>query len=145
VATSIAIQSGDSPEIPGKIAGKSHGSVYDIVTERILAELEKGEVPWRTLPPANLVSKKHYRGINFFLLALAGYGSQFWLTYRQALALGGNVRKGEHGTKIVFWKFDKYETETADGEKRTTTQQGRARKHAPSDETPRSLLENVSG
>jgi antirestriction protein ArdC len=120
VATSIAVRSGESPEIPGKIAGKSHSSVYDIVTERILAELQKGEVPWRkpwrTLPPANLVSKKHYRGINFFLLSLAGYGSQYWLTYRQAQALGGNVRKGEHGTKIVFWKFDKYETETADGE-----------------------------
>jgi antirestriction protein ArdC len=69
-----------------------------------------------SLPPANLVSKKTYRGINFFLLSLAGYGSQYWLTFRQAQALGGNVRKGEHGTKIVFWKFDKYETETADGE-----------------------------
>jgi antirestriction protein ArdC len=69
-----------------------------------------------TLPPANLVSKKPYRGINFFLLTLAGYGSQYWLIYPQAQALGGNVRKGEHGTKIVFWKFDKYETETADGE-----------------------------
>jgi antirestriction protein ArdC len=120
VATSIAVRSGESPEIPGKIAGKSHSSVYDIVTERILAELEKGEIPWRkpwrTLPPANLVSKRTYRGINFFLLSLAGYGSQYWLTYRQAQTLGGNVRKGEHGTKIVFWKFDKYETETADGE-----------------------------
>jgi len=120
VATSIAVGFGDSPEIPGKIAGKSHGSVYEIVTERILAELERGEVPWRKpwriLPPANLVSKKHYRGINFFLLSLAGYGSQYWLTYRQTQALGGNVRKGEHGMKIVFWKFDKYETETGDGE-----------------------------
>lgn len=99
---------------------KSHASVYDIVTSRILAELEKGQVPWRkpwrTLPPANLVSKKPYRGINVFLLALAGYGSQYWLTYRQAQALGGNIRRGEHGTKIVFWKFDKYETETVDGE-----------------------------
>jgi len=99
---------------------KPSASVYDIVTERILAELEKGQVPWRkpwrTLPPANLISKKPYRGINMFLLALAGYGSQYWLTYRQAQALGGNVRKGAHGTKIVFWKFDKYETETADGE-----------------------------
>ena len=56
-----------------------------------------------TLPPANLISKKPYRGINTFLLALAGYGSQYWLTYRQAQALGGNVRKGEHGTKIIFW------------------------------------------
>ena len=121
MATSIAVQSsGDSPENHAKIAGKSHSSVYDIVTERILMELESGVVPWRkpwrTLPPANLVSKKHYRSINTFLLRLAGYGSQYWLTYRQAQALGGNVRKGEHGTKIVFWKFDRYETETADGQ-----------------------------
>src|SRR5712692_6461390 len=99
---------------------RPHASVYEIVTSRILAELEKGQVPWRkpwrTLPPANLISKKHYRGINVFLLALAGYGSQYWLTYRQAQALGGNVRRGEHGTEIVFWKFDTFETETTDGE-----------------------------
>src|SRR5712692_2030221 len=99
---------------------RPHASVYEIVTSRILAELEKGQVPWRkpwrTLPPANLISKKPYRGINVFLLALAGYGSQYWLTYRQAQALGGKVRRGEHGTKIVFWKFDTYETESADGE-----------------------------
>jgi antirestriction protein ArdC len=120
VATSIAVQSGNSPESAGKIAGKSHGSVYEIVTEHILSELENGVVPWRkpwhTLPPANLVSKKPYRGINVFLLAFAGYGSQYWLTYRQASALGGNVRRGEHGTKIVFWKCKTRERETADGE-----------------------------
>jgi antirestriction protein ArdC len=121
MATSIAVRSsGDSHENHAKVTRKSHASVHDIVTERILAELQKGDVPlrkpWRTLPPANLISKKTYRGINFFLLSLAGYGSQYWLTYRQAQALGGNVRKGEHGTKIVFWKFDKYETETPDGE-----------------------------
>ncbi len=99
---------------------RPHASVYEIVTSQILAELERGVVPWRkpwrTLPPGNLISKKPYRGINVFLLALAGYGSQYWLTYRQAQALGGNVRRGEHGTKIVFWKFDTYETESADGE-----------------------------
>jgi antirestriction protein ArdC len=97
-----------------------HASVYEIVTQQVIEQLESGVAPWRkpwrTLPPANLISKKPYRGINVFLLALARYGSQYWLTYRQAQALGGNVRKGEHGTKIVFWKFDQYETETADGE-----------------------------
>jgi antirestriction protein ArdC len=120
MATASVVQCVGSPAPHNADCPRSRSSVYDIVTERILTELEKGEVPWRkpwrTLPPANLVSKKHYRGINFFLLSLAGYGSQYWLTYRQAQALGGNVRKGEHGTKIVFWKFDKYETETADGE-----------------------------
>ena len=99
---------------------RPHASVYEIVTEQVIKQLESGVAPWRkpwrTLPPANLISKKPYRGINVFLLALAGYGSQYWLTYRQAQALGGNVRRGEHGTKIVFWKFDKYETEIADGE-----------------------------
>jgi antirestriction protein ArdC len=113
------------PSVPSSVQTEAsiprpHASVYEIVTSRILAELEKGEIPWRkpwrTLPPSNLISKKPYRGINVFLLALAGYGSQYWLTYRQAQALGGNVRKGEHGTKIVFWKFDTHETETADGE-----------------------------
>jgi antirestriction protein ArdC len=124
MATSIVSQSVRSSE-PYPVQAETstprpHASVYEIVTSRILAELEKGEIPWRkpwrTLPPANLISKKPYRGINVFLLALAGYGSQYWLTYRQAQALGGNVRKGEHGTKIVFWKFDTFETETADGE-----------------------------
>jgi antirestriction protein ArdC len=101
-------------------AANPRSSVYEIITSRIVEELEKGVVPWRkpwkTLAPANLVSKKPYRGINVFLLALQGYGSQYWLTYRQAQALGGNIRKGEHGTKIVFWKFATFDTETADGE-----------------------------
>lgn len=101
-------------------AFRPHSSVYDIITSRIIEELQKGQVPWRrpwkTLPPVNLISKKPYRGINVFLLGLQGYGSQYWLTFNQAKQLGGNVRKGEHGTKIVFWKFDTYETEVADGE-----------------------------
>jgi antirestriction protein ArdC len=90
------------------------------VTEQVIKQLESGVAPWRkpwrTLPPANLISKKPYRGINVFLLAFAGYGSQYWLTFNQAKQLGGNIRKGEHGTKIVFWKFDTYEAETADGD-----------------------------
>src|SRR6266849_1377759 len=119
MAAPIVSQSVHSPEIPELSLPKPHPSVYEIVTEQVIKQLESGVAPWRkpwhTLPPANLISKKPYRGINVFLMALAGYGSQYWLTYRQAQALGGNVRKGEHGTKIVFWKFDKFETETADG------------------------------
>ena len=97
-----------------------HATVYEIVTEQVIKQLESGVAPWRkpwhTLPPANLVSKKPYRGINVFLLAFAGYGSQYWLTYRQTQALGGNVRRGEHGSKIVFWKCKTREAESADGE-----------------------------
>ena len=118
MATPIVSQSVCSPVVPAS-PPRPHASVYEIITGQILAELERGQVPWRkpwgTLPPANLITKKPYRGINVFLLAFAGYGSQYWLTFNQAKQLGGNVRRGEHGTKIVFWKFDSYETEV-DGE-----------------------------
>jgi antirestriction protein ArdC len=85
-------------------------SVYERITERITALLEKGTIPWRK-PwtaqiglPCNLITKKPYRGINVFLLDAMNYESRFWLTFRQALELGGNVRKGEKSCPVVFWK-----------------------------------------
>jgi antirestriction protein ArdC len=120
MATPIVSQSVYSPVVPAESLPRPHASVYEIITNQILAELERGEVPWRkpwhTLPPANLITKKPYRGINVFLLGFAGYGSQFWLTFNQAKQLGGNIRKGQHGAKIIFWKCKTRETESADGE-----------------------------
>ncbi len=97
--------------------------VYNIVTDRVLSLLEHGVVPWKRPwaggePPANLVSKKPYRGINPFLLASTGYASPYWLSYKQAQARGGNVRKGEKSTLVVFWKlWDKETRDAATGEK----------------------------
>jgi antirestriction protein ArdC len=84
-------------------------SVYEIVTEKILEELESGQIPWE-MPwtieaPKSLVSGKEYRGINTMLLGLAGFSSPYWLTYKQAIDRGGNVKKGAKGTLIVFWKW----------------------------------------
>jgi antirestriction protein ArdC len=56
--------------------------------------------------PRNLVSKKPYRGVNYFLLSATKYVSPFWLTYRQATELGGHVRKGEESTIVIFWKVE---------------------------------------
>jgi antirestriction protein ArdC len=88
-------------------------NTYEIVTEAIVKQLECGVAPWRkpwrTRMPVNLVSRKEYRGINVFLLGIQGYGSRYWLTYRQAEGLRGNVKKGERGSKVVFWKIDEYE------------------------------------
>jgi antirestriction protein ArdC len=93
-------------------------TAYDVVTESIIKQLESGVAPWRkpwrTEMPVNLVSKKEYRGINIFLLACQGYGSRYWLTYRQAQALGGSVRKGEHGSRVVFWKIGEYRKENSE-------------------------------
>ncbi len=77
----------------------SQSSVYQIVTDQIIKQLESGVAPWRkpwrTDPPVNLISQKPYRGINLFLLAPQGYGSRYWLTFNQANKLGGHVRRGE--------------------------------------------------
>jgi antirestriction protein ArdC len=101
------------------MAAVEHHSVYSIITEQIVQQLESGVAPWRKpwniAPPANLVSGRPYRGINTLLLAIRGWGSPWWLTYKQAAERGGHVRRGEHGAKVVFWKCDKYETETPDG------------------------------
>lgn len=90
--------------------------VYKSVTDQILAALERGTVPWRNPIlgrkaaglPRNLESGKTYRGTNVFLLALVawseGYESPHWLTFRQARARGGNVKKGEKSTIVIFWK-----------------------------------------
>jgi antirestriction protein ArdC len=83
---------------------------YERITDRIVGLLEQGTVPWhkpwsvKTGLPRNLVTKKPYRGINPFLLMAMGYESPHWLTFRQAIQLGGSVKKGEKACPVVFWK-----------------------------------------
>lgn len=94
-------------------------TIYEMVTERIVAQLEAGTVPWRQPwtvdgQPRNLISDRLYRGINVFLLANR-YDSPYWMTFRQVGQLGGRVRKGEHGTVIVFWKIRKANKTGDDG------------------------------
>jgi len=97
---------------------------YERITERIVSLLEQGTVPWHkpwnvtTGLPRNLVSKKPYRGINVFLLMAMGYESPHWLTFRQALQLGGNVKKGEKSCPVVFWKRMQIEDEETEEQRR---------------------------
>ena len=88
----------------------------DAVADRIIELLDQGQLPpwekdWRDSTngtPRNAVSMKPYRGVNRWMTLLThmimGYQDPRWLTYRQAEALGGHVRKGERSTEIVFWK-----------------------------------------
>lgn len=98
-------------------------SVYEMVTQKVIEILESGTVPWRkpwvsrdAAMPRNLVSKKLYRGINVFLLSAQRYASPYWLSFKQAKDLGGSVKKGEHGTVIVFWKVDTKQVTTTEGD-----------------------------
>ena len=102
--------------------------VYEIVTNQVIDLLEQGKIPW-SKPwrggsagmPKNAISKKPYRGINVFLLAMTadvkGYDSSYWLTYKQSTDLGGNVKKGEKSTLVIFWKLlDKPDSSKKPGE-----------------------------
>lgn len=84
--------------------------VYAIVTDRLIAALEQGVVPWRKPwksadMPRNLSSGQPYRGSNVFALLWARFTSPYWVTFKQALELGGHVKKGEKGTPVVFWRW----------------------------------------
>ncbi len=86
----------------------TNAEIYQSVTARILDCLDKGVVPWKkpwaVQAPRNLSSGHVYRGINPILLSCNAFSSPYWMTYKQAKALGGHVKSGERGTPIVFWK-----------------------------------------
>ena len=96
--------------------------VYEAVTARVLDLLAQGQIPWRRpwkackaagrQHPRN-ISGNLYRGANWFLLGMLSFQQPVFLTYRQARALGGHIRKGEHGFPVVFWKLLEITEDTA--------------------------------
>ena len=86
--------------------------------ERMIEQLNKGVAPWQKgwdkptgveLPPYNPVTATHYRGLNSIVLRSEaqerGYADPRWVTYRGAQKIGAQVRKGERGTTVEYWKF----------------------------------------
>lgn len=108
---------GEGSRVSGRKGGAGpRVNLYDEVTQRIISELEAGRFPW-VQPwdshvadgpglPMNALTGRRYSGINVLLLWGAaisgGFPSQHWLTFKQALEAGGNVRKGEKGTCVVY-------------------------------------------
>jgi len=86
--------------------------IYQEVTDQIVEALEAGADAWskcwKSTMPQNGITGRQYNGINVLLLWMAanrgGFGSSDWMTYRQAAAAGGQVKKGERGTTVVFYK-----------------------------------------
>lgn len=105
--------------------------LYQKITDQIIAELEQGVRPWvkpwsaehaegRIMRPLR-TNGVPYKGINVLMLWSAaiekGYASTIWMTYRQASELKANVRKGEHGSLVVYAdKLVRTETDSATGE-----------------------------
>ena len=101
----------------GTHTGQDRTGLYSEITDKIIAELEAGRIPWvqpwgteaakaPLAMPRNASTHRRYSGINVLILWGAvierGFAGQSWLTFRQALGLGGNVRKGERGTTVVY-------------------------------------------
>jgi len=103
---------------------RTNADVYADVTNRMIEALELGQIPWQKpwtggIRPMNYVSGKAYRGINLWITMAMPYESPYWLTYKQAKKLGGNVIKGEKGTKITYWNiFRKTIEDKESGEKK---------------------------
>ncbi|TGS10334.1 DUF1738 domain-containing protein [Mesorhizobium sp. M2E.F.Ca.ET.209.01.1.1] len=92
-------------------------NLYDEITGKIITELEAGHFPWvqpwgtavattSAALPKNASTHRAYSGINVLILwgavAERGFPTHSWVTYRQAVKLGGNVRRGERGTTVVY-------------------------------------------
>ncbi|WP_277279231.1 zincin-like metallopeptidase domain-containing protein [Thalassospira lucentensis] len=92
-------------------------SYRDQVVEELLGHIEAGTAPWQKpwepgkvrMAPINPVSGKDYRGINALWLEMRGRSDPRWMTYRQASAQDAQVRKGEKGTMIEYWKWSERE------------------------------------
>ena len=94
-------------------------SVYEMVTDRIIEQLEQGVIPWQKPWTSvrsgafNRISKKPYSLLNQMLLKFDGE----YATFKQWSDLGGHVRKGEKSEIVVFWKIQPVEEEKEDGTK----------------------------
>lgn len=109
--------------------GKTRFDLYQAVTDNIITVMEEqGEIPWKKpwkgmSIPRNLSSSKPYRGINVALLwgagVAKGYDTGYWMTFNQAKAKGGVVRKGEKSTMVVFWKILKVADTEREGKEKS--------------------------
>lgn len=82
--------------------------IYQTITDRFIEQLKQGTVPWQQpwiSSVQNIISRKPYRGINAFTLGMTDRTSPFWLTFKQALDLGGHVKKGEKSLPVIYYKI----------------------------------------
>lgn len=91
---------------------KNFKDTYQEVTEAVIEQMESGNIVWRCSWnqvgfPQNVTTGINYRGWNVFWLnfhtMLRGYSVPYYITFKQAQALGGTIKKGEKGTKITYW------------------------------------------
>jgi len=90
---------------------KSRQQIYEAVTQKIIAKLEQGTIPWKkewagqSTGPFNFKTSKPYRGINYWNLSSYDFKSPAWLTFNQIKQLGLRLEKGSKSASVLFWKL----------------------------------------
>jgi antirestriction protein ArdC/phage/plasmid primase-like uncharacterized protein len=125
---------------------------HEIVAEKLIKQLEAGTAPWQrpwnpgaasTFLPYNPVTDNRYKGINALVLLSQNRDDQRWMTYKQATDAGAQVRKGEKGTGIQYWKFVDEHNQKDDTGKPLVDNQGKPVKETVKLERPRVFFATV--
>lgn len=136
--------------------GGDKQSYTDKVAEKIIAALEDGTAPWirpwtgaelSAIMPINPITNKPYKGINFVNLSMEqvsnGYGDPRWLTYKQAAGIGAQVRQGEKGTTIQYWKFSEEVDKLDENGRKIFGEDGKPEKTTIQLENPKAFYSTV--
>lgn len=125
---------------------------HEQVAEKLIEQLQQGTAPWQrpwqpgepsAFMPKNPTTGKRYKGINAIHLLAQGHADQRWLTYKQATAVDAQVRKGEKGTAIQYWKFTEEQNKTDASGKPILDKNGEAVKQIVTLERPRMFVATV--
>lgn len=125
---------------------------HQVVANQITERLKAGTAPWlkpweagigNGQLPFNPVTGKRYRGINALYLMLNQSDDNRWLTYKQALSMDAQVRKGEKGTTIQYWKFNEERIKNDDAGKPMLDEQGKSLKVLVNLERPKVFYATV--
>jgi putative DNA primase/helicase len=125
---------------------------HEKVAERLIEQLQAGTAPWQkpwqagepgAFMPMNPVTGNRYKGINAIHLMSQGFADVRWMTYKQAATADAQVRKGEKGTAIQYWKFSEEQTAVDGDGKPILDAKGESAKHSVQLERPRVFFATV--
>ena len=124
---------------------------HETVAEKLIKQLKSGTAPWQKpwdpdvqgFMPTNPTTGKRYKGVNAIYLMSQGRHDNRWLTYKQAQAAGAQVRKGEKGTPVQYWKFSEERNQVDSHGKPVLDSEGKPVKERVKLERPRVFFATV--
>lgn len=126
--------------------------LYEIIAAKLIEQLQAGTAPWQqpwqpgephSLMPMNPTTGKRYKGLNAIHLMAQDRSDARWMTYQQAVAAGAQVRKGEKGTLIQYWKFSEEQDRLDEQGRPVRDENGHKIKETVPLERPRTFLATV--